>query len=179
MVLVVCSSDMVWVEVELIYLPQVLVADLSNGVVAKLRSHNQNIAPIGPLNLRSFPKLFVLFVLALGLSGCGEKGPDRSATKHFKTILSLYVDGKKREYSTVMKITYTRISKSLNGAGGSVDVSGEAIPIDHGRPCKVFMLPATKTRNGSIGSDYGTAFKNSFGINVAVGSLKKEHIEKI
>lgn len=123
-------------------------------------------------------KLSLFFVVALGLSGCGEKGPDRSATKHFKTILSLYVDGKKREYSTVMKITYTRISKSLNGAGGSVDVSGEAIPIDLGRPGKVFMLPSTKSY-GNISSDYGTAFKNSFGINVAVGSLKQEHIEKI
>ncbi|MCP4096561.1 MAG: hypothetical protein GY748_10005 [Planctomycetaceae bacterium] len=124
----------------------------------------------------SVVKWLVLFVLMIGLFGC-DSGPDRTATVRFKTIIALKVDGNTREFSSVMQVKYTRITKSLMGAGGGATLWGEAVVIDLGRRGKAYMLVSTRSHNGNFSSSYHTAISQSFGINKSLGSLKQKDIE--
>jgi hypothetical protein len=122
--------------------------------------------------------ILMIAVMAM-LAGCGESEGDRSATVRYRTIIALKVDGKTREFSSVMQTRYTRITQSLMGAGGSVSDWGEAVVIDLGKRGKAYMLVSTKSRTGEFSDEYGFSLKESFGIKNSLGSLTQEDIETL
>jgi hypothetical protein len=75
---------------------------------------------------RTVISILMIAVMAI-VAGCGESEGDRSVTVRYRTIIALKVDGKTREFSSVMQTQYTRITQSLLGAGGSVSDWGEAV----------------------------------------------------
>ena len=104
---------------------------------------------------------------ALPLASCqGE-----SATVRFKVIASATVDGRPVESSSVMEITYSKVTHSLIGAGGATRLYGEALIFDLGGKGTVYILPIQHDPNNSLTQVYEDGLLTTFGIGSSVGSL--------
>ena len=78
--------------------------------------------------------------LLLLLAGCGA---ELSATKRFRIIATVEVDGQKVEGSTVIDIAYEKLDekRSLIGRGGDATAKGEALILDLKERGTVYVLP--------------------------------------
>ncbi len=124
--------------------------------------------------MKTSGKLFVFLALAaFALTGCGEEEVNRTAKVRFKTILVLKVAGEIREFSSVMQVENTRITKSLMGAGGKGELWGEAVVIDLGKRGTAYMLAYSHDAKKYSGHSYHGSFMQSFGINGNLGTLKQ------
>jgi hypothetical protein len=110
-------------------------------------------------------QIIPLLSLPLGLAACGGE----KATVRFKLIATVDVDGKRVEGSSVMEITFNRVTVSLVGRGGAYRLYGEALILDLPGKGTVYMLPTYLQPTGSLSEvhDYGVphslGIKNSFG----------------
>lgn len=112
---------------------------------------------------------------ALPLASCqGE-----SATVRFKVIASATVDGRPVESSSVMEITYSKVTHSLIGAGGATRLYGEALIFDLGGKGTVYVLPVQHPPNASLSQVYEYGMLTTFGINNSMGSLTEADLEKL
>jgi len=112
---------------------------------------------------------------ALPLVSCqGE-----SATVRFKVIASVTVDGRPIESSSVMEITYSKVTRSLIGTGGATRLYGEALILDLGGSGTVYVLPIRHPDNAVSSQVYEAAILTTFGINNGIGSLSEADFIKL
>ncbi len=106
---------------------------------------------------------------ALPLASCqGE-----SATVRFKVIASALVDGRPIESSSVMEISYSKVTHSLLGTGGATRLYGEALIFDLGGKGTVYVLPIQHPDNAISTQVYEYGILTSFGITNGIGSLSE------
>ena len=91
---------------------------------------------------------------AVAVSGCGWGAP--SVTRRFAVIAQARVDGVLVEGRTVMEGTWSRVTKSLMGAGRSITMKGEALILDLKGKGTVFVLPYVHDTTGSFTEIYET-----------------------
>ena len=121
--------------------------------------------------------MFVPIVgLLLLLAACNG---EQSATMRLRVIVTAEVDGEKVEGSSVMELTYTRISQTLMGMGGRTTLKAEALVLDLKNRGTVFVLPCTFNRDGSLGVVYEYYAKSSFGVEESVGGMTAEGLAKL
>ncbi len=123
-----------------------------------------------------FFRWFVVLAGCLMLAGCGGE----SVTKRFRVIATAEVDGEIVEGSTVMEVTYTRVTKSLMGAGGAVDLKGEALILDLKDKGTVYILPwehYAPNVHGSIKDIYEYLVPASLGIKNSFGTFSDQDYE--
>ncbi|MGN6776052.1 hypothetical protein [Rhizobium sp.] len=106
---------------------------------------------------------------ALPLASCqGE-----SATVRFKVIASATVDGRPIESSSVMEISYSKVTRSLIGTGGATRLYGEALIFDLGGKGTIYILPVEHPPQASLDRVYEYAILSTFGIRNGFGSLSE------
>jgi len=112
-------------------------------------------------------RTFLASLATLPLAGCqGE-----SATVRFKVIASATVDGRPVESSSVMEVTYSKVTHSLIGNGGTTRLYGEALIFDLGGKGTVFILPIQHDPNNSLTQVYEDGLLTTLGISSSIGSL--------
>ncbi len=112
---------------------------------------------------------------ALPLASCqGE-----SATVRFKVIASATVDGRPVESSSVMEISYSKVTHSLIGAGGTTRLYGEALIFDLGGKGTVYVLPIQHDPNNDLTQVYEEGVLTTFGIKNSIGSLSNADFETL
>ncbi|MGO4570059.1 hypothetical protein AB4Z52_34770 [Rhizobium sp. 2YAF20] len=115
---------------------------------------------------------FLASLCALPLVSCqGE-----SATVRFKVIASATVDGRPVESSSVMEITYSKVTHSLIGTGGATRLDGEALIFDVGGKGTVYILPLEHPPHASPRQVYEDGILTTFGIDKGIGSLKENDL---
>jgi hypothetical protein len=112
--------------------------------------------------------------LALPLAGCSG---GESATVRFKVIASANIDGRPVESSSVMEITYSKVTTSLVGNGGATRLYGEALIFDLGGKGTVYVLPIQHPPGASLTQVYEYGVLSTFGITNSVGSLSDADFE--
>jgi hypothetical protein len=120
-----------------------------------------------------------IFGLLLLLAGCGA---EQSATKRFRVIATVEVDGHKVERSTVIDITYEKLDekRSLIGRGGDATAKGEALILDLKGRGTVYVLPyAHHLPSGALIGVYTDGLLRSLGINHGLGTLSSEDFDRI
>lgn len=106
---------------------------------------------------------------ALPLASCqGE-----SASVRFKVIASATVDGRPIESSSVMEITYSKVTRSLIGNGGVTRLYGEALIFDLGDKSTAYILPVQHDPNNTLTQVYEAGVLTSLGIKNSIGSLSE------
>ena len=124
--------------------------------------------------------MFVPIVgLLLLLAGCGA---EQSATKRFRVIATVEVDGQKVEGSTVMDITYEKLDekRSLIGRGGDATAKGEALILDLKGRDTVYLLPyAHHLPSGALIEIYVDGLLRSLGVNHGIGTLSSEDFDRV
>jgi hypothetical protein len=125
-------------------------------------------------------RMFVPIVgLLLLLAGCG---PEQSASKRFRVIVTVEVDGQKVEGSTVIDITYEKLDekRSLIGRGGDARGKGEALILDLKGRGTVYMLPYSHhLPSGTLISVYTDGLLRSIGVTHGIGTLTSEDFDRI
>ncbi|WP_245483482.1 hypothetical protein [Rhizobium leguminosarum] len=82
------------------------------------------------------------------------------------------VDGRPVESSSVMEVSYSKVTQSLIGNGGTTRFYGEALIFDLGGKGTVFILPIRRPPSGSIIYNiYEFNVLRTFGVKNSVGSL--------
>lgn len=118
-----------------------------------------------PMKRRSF----LVSLCALPLMSCqGE-----SATVRFKVIASAIVDGRPVESSSVMEISYSKVTHSLIGNGGATQLYGEALIFDLGGKGTIYILPIQHDPNNSLTQVYEDGVLTTLGIKNSIGSLSE------
>jgi hypothetical protein len=120
--------------------------------------------------------VFILGVLLI-LGYCAI--PNDHASMRLRVIVTAEVDGEKVEGSSVIELTYTRISQSLMGMGGSTTLKAEALVLDLKNRGTVFMLPCTVYADGRLGEIYEHYVMRSFGVQAPVGGMTAEGLAKL
>lgn len=122
--------------------------------------------------------VFAVLCLSVVLARCQDP---RSATVRYRVIATVEVDGKPVEKSTVMEIKYRNVDDpnvnwfiwAVTGMSSTLTYTeehGEALIIDLGDRGTAFLLPATYSPGGSIGTGnfssgfYDTSLLITFGI---------------
>ncbi len=118
------------------------------------------------------PIVGLLLLLAICSGG-------QSATKRFRVIATVEVDGQKVEGSTVMEITYTKVEHSLIGRGGDTTLKGEALILDLKGRGTVYVLPFQVDPSGSLGEVYEYGVLNSLGTENSIGTLSSQDFDRI
>ena len=103
----------------------------------------------------------------------------QSATKRFRVIATVEVDGQKVEGSTVMEITYERVERSLIGRGGAATLKGEALILDLKERGTVYVLPYQHMPSGALIEAYEHGLLSSLGIEHGAGTLSSEDFDRI
>jgi hypothetical protein len=103
----------------------------------------------------------------------------QSATKRFRVIATVEVDGQKVEGSTVMEISYEKVERSLIGAGGATTLKGEALILDLKGRGTVYVLPREHTPSGSLSQVYEEGILSSLGIEHGVGTLSDQDFDRV
>ncbi|MDH6277027.1 hypothetical protein EV130_1307 [Rhizobium azibense] len=113
-------------------------------------------------------RTLIASLVSLPLMGCqGE-----SATVRFKVIALATVDGRPVESSSVMEVSYSKVTQSLIGNGGTTRLYGEALIFDLGGKGTVYILPIRRPPSGSIIYNiYEFNVLRTFGVKNSVGSL--------
>ena len=117
--------------------------------------------------------------LLLMLAACSD-GP--TATRRFRVIATVEVDGQKVEGSTVMDITYEKLDekRSAVGRGGSATAKGEALILDLKGRGTVYVLPLEHhLPSGALMEIYKDGFLNSLGITHGIGTLSSEDFDRV
>jgi hypothetical protein len=110
---------------------------------------------------------FLAALCALPLVSCqGER-----ATVRFKVIASATVDGRPVESSSVMEITYSKVTHSLIGTGGATRLYGEALIFELGGKGTVYILPVEHPPHASLDQVYEYAILSTLGIRNSFGGL--------
>ncbi len=124
--------------------------------------------------------MFVPIVgLLLLLAGCGA---EQSATKRFRVIVTVEVDGQKVEGSTVMEITYEKLDpkRSVLARGGSAKAQGEALILDLKGRGTVYVLPYEHhLPSGTLIEMYKGGLLDSIGVTHGIGTLSSEDFDRI
>lgn len=111
---------------------------------------------------------------ALPLLSC--QGED--ATIRFKVIASVRVDGRPMESSSVMEITYSKVTHSLIGNGGATRLRGEALICKLGSRGTLYILPILRYQDGGINYNiYEFKILRTLGIEKSVGSLTADDFD--
>ena len=118
------------------------------------------------------PIVGLLLLLAICSGG-------QSATKRFRVIATVDVDGQKVEGSTVMEITYQKVEHSLIGRGGATALKGEALILDLKGWGTVYVLPFQVDPSGSLGQVYEYGVLNSLGTENSIGTLSSQDFDRI
>ncbi|WP_190237637.1 hypothetical protein [Rhizobium sp. R634] len=106
---------------------------------------------------------------ALALVGCqGE-----TTSVRFKVIASATVDGRPVESSSVMEITYSKVTHSLIGNGGATRLYGEALIFDLGGKGTIYILPIQHDPNNSLTQVYEDGVLTTLDIKNSIGSLSE------
>jgi len=122
-------------------------------------------------------RMFVPIVgLLLLLAVCSG---GQSATKRFRVIATVEVDGQKVEGSTVMEVTYAKVEHSLIGRGGDTTLKGEALILDLKGRGTVYVLPFQVDPSGSLGEVYEYGVLNSLGTENSIGTLSSQDFDRI
>ena len=95
----------------------------------------------------------------------------------FKVIASAIVDGRPVESSSVMEISYSKVTHSLIGAGGTTRLYGEALIFDLGGKGTIFILPVRHDPNNDLTQVYEEGVLTTFGIRNSIGSLSVADLE--
>ena len=103
----------------------------------------------------------------------------QSATKRFRVIATVEVDGQKVEGSTVMEVTYAKVEHSLIGRGGDTTLKGEALILDLKGRGTVYVLPFQVDPSGSLGEVYEYGVLNSLGTENSIGTLSSQDFDRI
>lgn len=116
-------------------------------------------------------KFSLFFVVALGLSGCGD-----TATVKYKTTIRMKVGGEIISGSSIRETTYTDQPNSLSGFRFGVSDKGEGIIVDRGvGKSGIFAL-----LNGDTGSkEYPWIVLNCFGIKLGDYKTYIEELKSI
>jgi hypothetical protein len=115
------------------------------------------------------------FLLLLAVCSGGQ-----SATKRFRVIATVEVDGQKVEGSTVMEITYEKVEHSLIGRGGATALKGEALILDLKGRGTVYVRPnAHDLSSGSLNQVYEGAVLSSLGIENSFGTLNSQDFDRV
>jgi hypothetical protein len=125
------------------------------------------------------PVFVPIIGLLLLLAGCGA---EQSATKRFRVIATVEVDGQKVEGSTVIDITYEKLDekRSLIGRGGDATAKGEALILDLKERGTVYVLPyAHHLPSGALIGVYTDGLLRSLGITHGLGTLSSEDFDRI
>jgi hypothetical protein len=101
------------------------------------------------------------------LSACSRE----TATIRFRVIAKVEVDGKPVEGSTVMQITYSQVTHSLIGSGGSTSTRAEALILELPKHGAVFILPFEHNDYGSLRQIYEHGLLECLRIGKGVGAL--------
>jgi hypothetical protein len=104
--------------------------------------------------------------------------PNDHATMRLRVIVTAEVDGEKVEGSSVMELTYTRVSHSLMGMN-STTLKAEALVLDLKNRGTVFMLPSKVNRDGTLSEVYEHYVPDSFGVEESVGGMTAEGLAKL
>ena len=99
--------------------------------------------------------------------------------KGLRVIVTAEVDGEKVEGSSVMELTYTRISQSLMGMGGSTTLKAEALVLDLKNRGTVFVLPCKVNVDGTLSEVYEHYVMGSFGVEEPVGGMTDQGLAKL
>ncbi len=103
----------------------------------------------------------------------------QSATKRFRVIATVEVDGQKVEGSTVMEVTYAKVEHSLIGRGGDTTLKGEALILDLKGRGTVYVLPFQVDPSGSLDQVYEYGVLNSLGTENSIGTLSSQDFDRI
>jgi len=103
----------------------------------------------------------------------------QSATKRFRVIATVDVDGQKVEGSTVMEISYEKVERSLIGRGGATTLKGEALILDLKGRGTVYVLPYAHDPSGSLNQVYEYGVLNSLGTENSIGTLSSQDFDRI
>jgi hypothetical protein len=117
--------------------------------------------------------------LLVMLAGCGA---EESASKRFRVIVTVEVDGQKVEGSTVMDIAYQKLDekKSMLGRGGDAQAKGEALILDLKGRGTVYALPyAHHLPSGTLIESYVGGLLNSVGVTHGIGTLTSEDFDRL
>jgi hypothetical protein len=120
-------------------------------------------------------QIIPLLSLPLGLAACGGE----QATVRFKLIATVEVDGKRVEGSSVMEITFSRVTVSLVGRGGAYKLYGEALVLDLPGKGTVYMLPTYLQPTGSLSEVHDYGVPHSLGIKNSFGGFTDEDFAKL
>ncbi|ANM16453.1 hypothetical protein AMK06_CH01525 [Rhizobium sp. N541] len=104
---------------------------------------------------------------ALALVGC--QGATTSV--RFKVIASAIIDGRPVESSSVMEITYSKVTHSLIGNGGATRLYGEALIFDLDGKGTIYILPTQHDPNNSLTQVYEDGILATLEIRNSIGSL--------
>ncbi|WP_195909451.1 hypothetical protein [Rhizobium tubonense] len=119
---------------------------------------------------------FLAALCALPLVSCqGE-----SATVRFKVIASATVDGRPVESSSVMEVTYSKVTHSLIGNGGATRLYGEALIFELGGKGTIYIhLPLEHPSHSSLSQAYEYGILTTFGIKDSVGGLSNADFDTL
>ncbi|MGR9424228.1 hypothetical protein [Rhizobium leguminosarum] len=118
----------------------------------------------------------VIGAFALPLAACSG---GETATVRFKVIASATVDGQPTESSSVMEITYSKVSHSLIGNSGATRLYGEALIFNLGRKGTVYILPVEHPPHASLDLVYEYAILSTFGIRNSFGGLSSTDFDTL
>lgn len=104
--------------------------------------------------------------------------PNDHATMRLRVIVTAEVDGEKVEGSSVMELTYTRVSHSLMGMN-STTLKAEALVLALKNRGTVFMLPSKVNVDGTLSEVYEHYVMGSFGVVEPVGGMTAEGLSKL
>ncbi|AJC80174.1 hypothetical protein IE4803_CH02990 [Rhizobium etli bv. phaseoli str. IE4803] len=121
-------------------------------------------------------RTLIASLVSLPLMGCqGE-----SATVRFKVTASATVDGRPVESSSVMEVSYSKLTHSLIGNGGTTRLYGEALIFDLAGKGTIYILPIRRPPSGSIIYNiYEFNVLRTFGVKNSVGSLTSADFAKL
>jgi hypothetical protein len=92
-----------------------------------------------------------------------------------KVALLVTIDGRPVESSSVMEVTYSKVTQSLIGNGGTTHLYGQALIFDFAGKGTIFILPIRRPPTGSIIYNiYEFKVLRTFGVKNSVGSLSPE-----
>jgi len=111
-------------------------------------------------------------------SACAD--PKNTATIRYRVIVTVEVDGRLVEGTSVMEMSYTRFERrSLLGMGGSATLKGEAVVLDLNGRGTLFVLPVQQDWTGSLSEVYQGCVLASFGVHSSIGSLKPSDLRHL
>jgi hypothetical protein len=141
---------------------------------------------------KNFLKIVVLLLPILGVVGFFIGVPQIAtfvqsiinpyeATVRFRVVATVEIDGQPHEGSTVMEITYRRVSNSPIGVGGKTTLKGEALILDLKGRGTIFIIPHGHSMKspGSIYQVYEQGVLNALGAKGSVGTVSDEDFRKI